>query len=46
MLRGSLPPEAIPSMPIVDREGWMAARALGGIPEQQLRRLVEEALAE
>lgn len=46
MLRGSLPPEAIPSTLIVDREGRIAARALGGITEQQLRRLVEEALAE
>jgi thiol-disulfide isomerase/thioredoxin len=46
MLRGSLPPEAIPSTIVIDRQGRIAARALGGITEQQLRRLVDWALAE
>jgi hypothetical protein len=35
MLRGSLP-EAIPSTLVIDRQGRIAARALGGITEQQL----------
>lgn len=37
----SLPPQAIPSTVIIDREGRVAARALGKVSESDLRGLIE-----
>lgn len=44
--RSSLPPSAIPSTLIVDREGRVAARIVGATTYTKLRRLVDEVLAE
>lgn len=44
--RSSLPPNAIPSTLIVDREGRVAARVVGATTYTKLSRLVEEVLAE
>jgi thiol-disulfide isomerase/thioredoxin len=45
-LRGTLPPTAIPSTLVLDREGRVAARVLGGVTEPQLRQLIDSVLAE
>lgn len=42
----NLPPSAIPSTLIVDRDGRVAARIVGATTYTKLRRLVEEVLAE
>jgi thiol-disulfide isomerase/thioredoxin len=44
--RSSLPPSAIPSTLVVDRDGQVAARIVGATTYTKLRRLVEEVLAE
>jgi thiol-disulfide isomerase/thioredoxin len=44
--RDTLPPAAIPSTLVVDREGRMAARVLGPITEQSLADLVAQVEAE
>lgn len=44
--RSSLPPSAIPSTLIVDRDGRVAARIIGATTYTKLRRLVEDVLAE
>jgi thiol-disulfide isomerase/thioredoxin len=44
--RDTLPPAAIPSTLVVDREGGMAARVLGEISETSLRDLVTEVAEE
>lgn len=45
-LRGSLPPRAVPSTLVLDREGRVAARVLGQVSQSTLRALVRDALAE
>lgn len=40
----SLPPQAIPSTVVIDREGRVAARALGKVSESDLRGLIEPLL--
>lgn len=45
-LRGSLPPQAIPSTIVLDRRGRVAARVLGQVRAATLRALVKDALAE
>lgn len=42
----SLPPQAIPSTIVIDRQGRVAARALGKVSESSLRGLIEPLLAE
>lgn len=42
----SLPPQAIPSTVIIDREGRVAARALGKVSESDLRGLIEPLITE
>jgi thiol-disulfide isomerase/thioredoxin len=42
----TLPPQAIPSTLVIDKEGRVAARALGRISEASLRGIVEPLLAE
>jgi peroxiredoxin len=42
----SLPPQAIPSTVIIDRQGRVAARALGKVSESTLRGLLETLIAE
>jgi thiol-disulfide isomerase/thioredoxin len=44
--RDSLPPAAIPSTLIIDREGRLAARVLGAIGESTLSGLIEDVQAE
>lgn len=44
--RDTLPPAAIPSTLIIDQEGRLAARAVGGIGESTLRGLIEDVQAE
>ncbi|MFZ1362694.1 MAG: TlpA disulfide reductase family protein [Candidatus Nanopelagicales bacterium] len=44
--RGTLPPQAIPSTLIVDRQGRVAARILGKVDRTQMRELLTELLAE
>jgi thiol-disulfide isomerase/thioredoxin len=44
--RASLPPNAIPTTLIIDRDGRMAARVLGEITELTLRELLDDVLAE
>ncbi len=44
--RASLPPSAIPSTLVVDRDGRVAARIVGATTYTKLRRLVDEVLAE
>jgi len=44
--RGSLPPSAIPSTLVIDREGRVAARVLGPTTYSDLKRLVDEVAAE
>jgi peroxiredoxin len=42
----SLPPQAIPSTLVIDRQGRVAARALGRVSESAVRGMVEPLLAE
>jgi hypothetical protein len=42
----SLPPQAIPSTLVIDREGRVAARALGRVSESGIRGMVEPLLSE
>jgi thiol-disulfide isomerase/thioredoxin len=42
----SLPPQAIPSTLVIDRQGRVAARALGTVSESSIRGMVEPLLAE
>lgn len=42
----TLPPQAIPSTLVIDKEGRVAARALGRVSESSLRGIVEPLLAE
>lgn len=44
--RDTLPPGAIPSTLVIDREGRMAARVLGAISEASLRGLITDILTE
>ena len=44
--RDSLPATAIPSTLVLDREGRIAARVLGGVTEPRLRDVVERVLGE
>jgi thiol-disulfide isomerase/thioredoxin len=44
--RDSLPPQAIPSTVVIDREGRVAARIVGATTYTKLRRLLDEILAE
>jgi thiol-disulfide isomerase/thioredoxin len=44
--RDSLPSEAIPTTWLLDREGRVAARVLGEVPESTLRSLVGDLIAE
>lgn len=46
LFRDTLPPQAIPSTLLVDKQGRVAARALGTISEVSLRALVEQLLNE
>lgn len=43
--RDTLPPTAIPSTLVIDRQGRVAARALGPVTEQRLRGMVDAVLA-
>ena len=45
-LRGSLPPSAIPSTLVLDREGRVAARILGKADRTVLNGVVDDVLAE
>ena len=45
-LRGSLPPRAVPSTLVLDRQGRVAARVLGQVRASTLRALVSDALGE
>ena len=44
-LRGTLPPQAVPSTLVLDRQGRVAARVLGQVEESTLRALVTDTLA-
>jgi thiol-disulfide isomerase/thioredoxin len=44
--RKTLPPNAIPSTIVLDRQGRVAARIVGATTEEKLRRLVDDVLAE
>ncbi|MEI7630840.1 MAG: TlpA disulfide reductase family protein, partial [Actinomycetes bacterium] len=46
LFRDTLPPQAIPSTLIIDRQGRVAARALGTVSESSLRALIEPLLKE
>lgn len=46
LFRDTLPPQAIPSTLIIDRQGRVAARALGTVSESSLRALIEPLLEE
>jgi len=46
LFAGSLPPQAIPSTLVIDREGRVAGRALGKVSESSIRGMVEPLLAE
>jgi thiol-disulfide isomerase/thioredoxin len=45
-LRGSLPPQAIPSTLVLDRRGRVAARVLGQVPASTLRAIVSDVRSE
>ena len=45
-MRGTLPPQAVPSTLVLDRRGRVAARVLGQLPAGALRGLVDDVLAE
>ncbi|MEU7282810.1 TlpA disulfide reductase family protein [Streptomyces sp. NPDC045431] len=44
--KGTLPPQAIPSTVVLDREGKIAARVLKAVSEEQLRSMIDPVLAE
>lgn len=44
--RESLPPQAIPSTLLIDKQGMVAGRILGKVDRTQLRSIIEELLAE
>jgi peroxiredoxin len=44
--RTTLPPNAIPSTIVLDRQGRVAARIVGATTEEKLRRLIDDVLAE
>lgn len=44
LFAGSLPPQAIPSTLVIDRDGKVAARALGIVSESSLRGMIEPLL--
>jgi thiol-disulfide isomerase/thioredoxin len=44
--KGTLPPQAVPSTVVVDREGRVAARALGALSYKGLRGMLDPVLAE
>ncbi|MEU5163066.1 TlpA disulfide reductase family protein [Streptomyces sp. NPDC020875] len=44
--KGTLNPQAIPSTVVLDREGKIAARFLGGLSEKQLRSMLDPVIAE
>lgn len=44
--RGQLPPSAIPTTLVLDRQGRVAARALGAVDRSRLLAMIEPALAE
>lgn len=44
--RGTLPPQAIPSTLVIDRQGRVAARILGKVDRTQMRDLLKDLLAE
>jgi thiol-disulfide isomerase/thioredoxin len=46
LFRGTLPPNAIPSTIVVDRQGRAAARIVGGATYEKLRAVVDGVLAE
>jgi thiol-disulfide isomerase/thioredoxin len=46
LFAGSLPPQAIPSTLVIDRQGRVAARALGKVSESSIRGMVEPLLTE
>lgn len=45
-LRGQVPPQAVPTTLVLDREGRVAARALGRVDGSTLRGLLDDVLAE
>lgn len=45
-LSGALPPTSLPATLVIDRQGRVAARALGEVDESRLRGLIEPVLAE
>jgi thiol-disulfide isomerase/thioredoxin len=45
-LRGTVPPQSVPSTLVLDREGRVAARVLGRVDGSTLRALVDDVLAE
>jgi thiol-disulfide isomerase/thioredoxin len=44
--KGSLNPQAIPSTVVLDREGKIAARSLGGLDEERLHKMIDPLIAE
>ncbi|MER5480879.1 TlpA disulfide reductase family protein [Streptomyces sp. NPDC002734] len=44
--KGTLPPQGVPSTVVVDREGRVAARAVGPLSHEGLRGLIDPVLAE
>ena len=44
--RGTLPPQAIPSTLVIDRQGRVAARILGKVDRTQMRELLKDLLVE
>ena len=44
--RGQLPPAAVPTTLVLDREGRVAARALGAVDRSRLLGMLEPVLAE
>ncbi|MDP1876431.1 MAG: TlpA disulfide reductase family protein, partial [Actinomycetota bacterium] len=46
LFAGTLPPQAIPSTVVIDREGRVAARLLGKASESSLRGVIEPLLGE
>jgi thiol-disulfide isomerase/thioredoxin len=46
LFRDTLPPQAIPSTVVLDKEGRVAARALGAVSESDLLGLIEPLVAE
>ena len=46
LFAGSLPPQAIPSTLVIDRDGLVAARELGIVSESSLRGMIEPLLAD